>query len=172
MKPRNLRIHLEKKHTGKKDHPVEYFKKLRDDFQTRKTVSQVFNNKVSKMCYGLLASYEISKIIAKAESHNVGETLILPAVSVIISSVMKQNTSEIINVLPLSNSSVSRRIDAMAEDVEKQLISYLQVEQFALQLDESTLRDNEAILLAYVRFNSEGRKEEMLFATSLVTDTK
>ena len=174
MKPCKLKIHLEKKHAGKKDKPVEYFKKLRDDFQARKTVSRVFNNKVSKMSDGLLASYEISKIIAKAgKPHNVGETVILPAVSVIISSVMKQNASEIINSIPLSNSSVSRRIDEMAEDVEKQLIAHLQVKQFALQLDESTLRNNEAMLLAYVRFNSdEGSKEEMLFARSLVTDTK
>ncbi|XP_076322021.1 zinc finger BED domain-containing protein 5-like [Tachypleus tridentatus] len=150
MKPCKLKIHLEKKHTGEKDKPVEYFKKLRDDFQARKTVSQLFNNKVCKMSDGLLASYEISKIIAKAgKPHNVGETVILPAVSVIISSVMKQNASEITNCIPLSNSSVSRRIDEMAEDVEKQLIAHLQVKQFALQLDESTLRDNEAILLAY-----------------------
>ncbi|XP_068208491.1 protein FAM200A-like [Palaemon carinicauda] len=61
----------------------------------------------------------------------------------------------------------------MAEDLEKPLISHLQVKQFALQFDESTSRDNEAILLAYVRFNSdEGHKEEMLFDRSLVTDTK
>ncbi|XP_076372972.1 zinc finger BED domain-containing protein 5-like [Tachypleus tridentatus] len=174
MKPCKLKIHLEKKHTGEKDKPVEYFKKLRDDFQARKTVSQLFNNKVCKMSDGLLASYEISKIIAKAgKPHNVGETVILPAVSVIISSVMKQNGSEITNSIPSSNSSVSRRIDEMAEDVEKQLIAHLQVKQFALQLDESTLRDNEAILLAYVRFNNdEGPKEEMLFAKSLLTDTK
>ncbi|XP_076348273.1 SCAN domain-containing protein 3-like [Tachypleus tridentatus] len=174
MKPCKLKIHLEKKHTGEKDKPVEYFKKFRDDFQARKTVSQLFNNKVCKMSDGLLASYEISKIIAKAgKPHNVGETVILPAVSVIISSVMKQNASEITNSIPLSNSSVSRRIDEMAEDVEKQLIAHLQVKQFALQLDESTLRDNEAILLAYVRFNNDERpKEEMLFARSLVTDTK
>ncbi|XP_076348271.1 SCAN domain-containing protein 3-like [Tachypleus tridentatus] len=174
MKPCKLKIHLEKKHTGEKDKPLEYFKKLRDDFQARKTVSQLFNSKVCKMSDGLLASYEISKIIAKAgKPHNVGETVILPAVSVIISSVMKQNASEITNSIPLSNSSVSRRIDEMAEDVEKQLIAHLQVKQFALQLDESTLRDNEAILLAYVRFNNDERpKEEMLFARSLVTDTK
>ena len=173
MKPCKLKIHLEKKHKGKKDKSVEYFKKLRDDFQARKTVSQVFNNKVSKMSDGFLASYEISKIIAKAgKPHNIGETVILPAVSAIISSVMKQNASEITNSIPLSNSSVSRRIDEMAEDVEKQLIAHLQVKKFALQLDESTLRDNEAILLAYVRFYNEGPKEEMLFARSLMTDTK
>jgi len=64
-------------------------------------------------------------------------------------------------------------IEKMAEDVEKQLIANLQVKQFALQLDESTLRDNEAILLAYVRFKDDkGPREEMLFARSLRTDTK
>ncbi|XP_065565911.1 zinc finger BED domain-containing protein 5-like [Artemia franciscana] len=121
---------------------------------------------------GFLA-YEISKIIVKAgKPHYISETVILPAVSAIISSVMKQNSIEITNSIPLSNSSVSRRIDEMAEDVEKQLIAHLQVKQFALQLDESTLRDNEALLLAYVRFNNEGPKEEMLFARSLTTDTK
>ena len=120
-----------------------------------------------------LASYEISEIIVKARKpHNIGETVILPAVSAIISSVMKQNAIEITNSIPLNNSSVSRRIDEMVEDVEKQLIAHLQVKQFALQLDESTLRDNEALLLAYVKFNNEGPKEEMLFARSLTTDTK
>ena len=109
-----------------------------------------------------MASYEISKIIVKAgKPRNIGETVILPAVFAIISSVMKQNAIEIANSIPLSNSSVSRSIDETAEDVEKQLIAHLQVKQFALQLDGSTLRDNKALLLAYVRFNK-----------SLTTDTK
>ncbi|KAK2708748.1 hypothetical protein QYM36_014375 [Artemia franciscana] len=113
---------------------------------------------------GFLASYEIRKIIVKAgKPHNIGATVILPAVSSIISSVMKQNAIEITNSIPLSNSSVSRRIDEMVEDVEKQLIAHLQVKQFALQLDKSTLRDNEALLLAYIRFNNEGPKEENAF---------
>ncbi|KAK2718094.1 hypothetical protein QYM36_006772 [Artemia franciscana] len=153
MKPSKLKIPLEKKHIGKKDKTVEYFKKLGDDFQKRKTVCQLFDNKAGK-------------------PHNIGETVILPGVSAIISSVMKQNAIEITNSIPVSNSSVSRRIDEMVEDVKKQFIAHLEVKQFALQLDESTLRDNEAILLAYVRFNNEGPKEEMLFARSLTTDTK
>ena len=36
MKLSKLKIHQEKKHIGKKDKPVEYFKKLRDDFQKEK----------------------------------------------------------------------------------------------------------------------------------------
>ncbi|KAK2719167.1 hypothetical protein QYM36_004863 [Artemia franciscana] len=85
---------------------------------------------------------------------------------------MKQNAIEITNSIPLSNSSVLQCIDEMVEDVEKQLIAHLQVKQFALQLDQSTLRDNEALLLAYVRFNNEGPEEEMLFARCLMTDKK
>ena len=86
---------------------------------------------------------------------------------------MKQNAIAATNYIPLSNSSVSRLIDAMAEDVEKQLMAKFQVKQFALQLDEATLRDSEAILLAYVRYkDDEGPREKMLFARSLRTDTR
>ena len=113
---------------------------------------QVLNSKASKMKDGLLASYEISKILAKAgKPHNVVETVTLPSLSVVNSSVMKQKANAVTNSISSSNSSVSRRIDEMAEDVEKRLIAKLQVKQFALQLDESTLRANEAILLTYVR---------------------
>ena len=72
MKPSKLKIHLEKKHIGKKDKPVEYLKKLRDDFQKRKTVPQVFANKMSKMSDGFLASYEISKLLAYVRFNNEG----------------------------------------------------------------------------------------------------
>ena len=49
----------------------------------------------------------------------------------------------------------------------------MQVKQFALQLDEVTLRDNDAILLAYVRYKDDERpREEILFARSLTTDTR
>ena len=61
----------------------------------------------------------------------------------------------------------------MAEDIQKELILKLQVKQFALHLDQSTLRDNEAILLAYVRYKDvEGPRKEMLFARSPRTDTE
>ena len=117
----------------------------------------MLNSKVTKVRDSLLAPYEISKNNSKDwKAHNFGETVILPSLSVVISSVMKQNAIAATNYFPLSNSSVSRRINEMAEDVEKQHIAKLQVRQFALQLDESTLRDNEAILLAYVRYKDDG----------------
>ena len=61
----------------------------------------------------------------------------------------------------------------MASDVEKTLYSILKTAEFSLQIDESTLSGNEALLLAYVRFiHEEIMVEEMLFARPLVTDTK
>jgi hypothetical protein len=68
--------------------------------------------------------------------------------------------------LPLSNNTVQRRIDDMAHDVEEKLHTRLRENKFSLQLDESTLRHSEALLLTFVRFGSaEGAKEEFLFAS-------
>ena len=61
----------------------------------------------------------------------------------------------------------------MAADILKQLCSTLQETEFSLQLDESTLPNNESLLLAYVRFVHDGKLcQKMLFARRLETDTK
>jgi hypothetical protein len=58
-------------------------------------------------------------------------------------------------------------------DIENFLCNHLQKNSFFIQLDESTLPNNEALLLAYVRFilNQEVH-EELFFARTLKTDTK
>ncbi|KFD56788.1 LOW QUALITY PROTEIN: hypothetical protein M514_02465 [Trichuris suis] len=61
----------------------------------------------------------------------------------------------------------------MAQGVEDMLCSILKNTEFALQLGESALPRNEAILLAYMRFmKQEGLVQELLFAKELTTDTK
>ncbi|KAI6661311.1 hypothetical protein LOD99_10035 [Oopsacas minuta] len=86
---------------------------------------------------------------------------------------MHQDASSVVRSIPLSNNSVSRRIEELAIDVEQQLCKVLQTTEFALQLDESTLRDNKDLLMTYVRYIHNGvSKEEMLFSKPLETDTK
>ncbi|KFD52610.1 hypothetical protein M513_06457 [Trichuris suis] len=61
----------------------------------------------------------------------------------------------------------------MSADVENMLCNILRTEEFSLQVDESTLPQNEALLLAYVRFIKEGKLvQELLFAKELLTDTR
>ncbi|KFD48183.1 hypothetical protein M513_10897 [Trichuris suis] len=61
----------------------------------------------------------------------------------------------------------------MSADVENMLCNTLRTEEFSLQVDESTLTQNEALLLAYVRFIKEGKLvQELLFAKELLTDTR
>ncbi|XP_038669045.1 SCAN domain-containing protein 3-like [Scyliorhinus canicula] len=74
--------------------------------------------------------------------------------------------------MPLSNNTVRRRIDEMSEDIETQLVEKLKSRKFSVQMDESTVRDSEALLLTYVRYIDKGEfAEEMLFCKSLETTT-
>ncbi|XP_036357556.1 protein ZBED8-like [Octopus sinensis] len=60
----------------------------------------------------------------------------------------------------------------MGQDVESQLIEKLKLRKFSLQMDESTIRDSEALLLTYVRYiDHEEFQEEMLFCESFETTT-
>uniref|UniRef100_A0A5S6R6E9 DUF4371 domain-containing protein n=1 Tax=Trichuris muris TaxID=70415 RepID=A0A5S6R6E9_TRIMR len=86
---------------------------------------------------------------------------------------MKLNAKDTVQAIPLSNSTVCRRIEEMANDVEDQLVSLLQSKKFSLQIDETTLQDSDALLMAYVRlWNANTLMEEMLVARRIRSDTK
>ena len=59
----------------------------------------------------------------------------------------------------------------MSSDIKSFLCNYLQTTHFSIQLGESTLPDNAALLLAYVRFiMNQEIYEELLFARALIID--
>ncbi|GFS48927.1 zinc finger BED domain-containing protein 5 [Trichonephila clavipes] len=62
------------------------------------------------------------------------------------------NFAKELQSMPLSNDTVSRRIDDIAEDVEQQLFGKLRDKLFSIQLDEATDSNKDAHFLAYVRF--------------------
>ena len=175
MKPSGLLSHLTRKHSNKADKNLEYFQQLKGKHENRSTISTLFTQQSRQADKGLLTSYNVSKLIAKCgKPHTIGETLILPAVKEVLNTMIGPGTGDIVKSIPLSNDSVSRRIDEMATDVEDRLCNDLRSTQFALQLDESTLRDNEALLMAYVRYINPEHElvDEFLFAKPLITDTK
>lgn len=174
MKPSRLQEHLTKIHPDRKDRNLSYFEMLKEQHFKRPTLASIFSAASKQDDDGLRASYNISLLIAKSgKPHTIGEELILPAVSEVLRTVLHKPASDIIKKIPLSNNTVQRRIDEMSEDVERSLTDYLKTSEFSLQLDESTLPNNESLLLAYVRFiKSEKICQELLFVRTLETDTK
>ncbi|CAH1981484.1 unnamed protein product [Acanthoscelides obtectus] len=142
-------------------------------FEKRPTLDRMLASTSQRNDDGLRASYNISLLIAKSgKPHTIGEKLILPAVGEVLKTVLHKPASDIIKSIPLSNNTVEGRIDEMSSDIESFLCNYLQTTHFSIQLDESTLPDN-AALLAYVRFiMNQEIYEELLFARTLITDTE
>ena len=166
MKPSRLQEHFTKIHGDKKDKDLSYFRTLKEKCIKQPTLAKLFSTATTPDGDGLFASYNISLMIAKSgKPHTIGEELIIPAISEVIRTVLHKPASDIIKKISLSNNTVQRRIDEMAQDVEDSLCGYLKTSRFSIQLDESTLTGNEALLLAYVRFTKEEQIcQELLFA--------
>ena len=79
--------------------------------------------------------------------------MIVPALEEVIRNVMKTNPDPVVKSVPLSASTVKRRIDEMAHNVEKTLLSKVQCSKFSLQLDEVAFGSS-SVLMAYVRYFS------------------
>jgi len=152
--------------------PLQFFQtKLSEleDQQTsmRKTLS--LNDKC------LEASFKISYRIAKSGfPHNLGENIILPSIIDTVGIICGSKYEHLLQSIPLSDNTVKRRIDMMAEDIEKRLIQRVKnSNMYSLQLDETTDIKNLSQLLVYVRYIHEGVvEEEMLFCRPLSTTTK
>jgi hypothetical protein len=174
MKPSKLQDHLKRCHPDYVDKDLKFFQGLKEKLRNRPTLDKMLASTSQKNNDGLRASYNISLLIAKTgKPHTIGEDLIMPAVEEVLKTVLHKPSFDIIKKIPLSNNTVRRRIDEMSSDVESFLCKFLKTTNFSIQLDESTLPGNEALLLAYVRFiMNENMYEELLFARNLVADTK
>ncbi|XP_063847263.1 zinc finger BED domain-containing protein 5-like [Scylla paramamosain] len=107
MKPAKMKHHLETVHCDKKN----------KDKQSRSNIKTFFKAPVSGDTEGgLRASYNISLMKAKkGKAHTIGEGIIIPAIKEVIESVMKKNSHSVLKDLPLSNSTVQRRIDEVSD---------------------------------------------------------
>lgn len=175
MKPSRLSEHLTRVHSDKADKSLSFFQGLKVKYENRATVGKLFKKAAVTRDKGLVASYNISYLIAKlGKPHTIGETLVVPAIREFCTTVLGIDGG-VLKSLPLSNNTVARRIKEMADDVEEALFAKLRDTEFAMAVDESTLRDSEALLLAYVRYidkEIDEFKEDLLFARQLISDTK
>lgn len=171
MKPSKLIRHFDTNHPNLKDKPLDYFERKKKEHEKQKTFLRASTSINEK---ALTASYLVANRIAKAKkAFTIGEELILPSTKDICRELLGENAVKKIEHVPLSNNTVSRRIQDIAKDIEEQLLDRINLSPwYALQVDESTDVDNKAILLVYVRYlYQENAHEDLLCNLSLPTKT-
>ena len=123
----------------------------------------------------LTASYELAYLIAKqGKPHIIGEKLAKPAALKMANIMLGKAAENKLSQIPLSNGTVSNRIDKMSDDILAQIVSDLISSQakFSLQLDKTTDDASLSQLAVFVRHVKEdGIKKDFIFC-QLLTSTK
>lgn len=115
MKPSKLKRHLETKHSSQSQKPVDYFRRW---LQVFKTSQQCLTSSCSKQENALRASYLVAHRVAKLKKpHTIAEDLILPVAMDMVREVMDQSAADELKSIPLSDHSISRRIEDMLHDI-------------------------------------------------------
>jgi Domain of unknown function (DUF4371) len=124
-------------------------------------------------CRLLIASYDLSHKIAKAGKNHTLGNLIKPAIVDTVATVLGQEAAASFHALPLSASTVKRRIVSISKHLENETVRKVRLsEDFSLQLDESVDVADQAELLVYVRYVYEDKiVEDMLMCKPLQTTT-
>ena len=174
LRPSCLTRYLETKHPGHQNKSLAFFQSKKNSFKKMKILSaDCFCQ--SSSAEVVQASFEIALMRAQAKKpHNIGETLIEPCMLKATSLVLGETNSKKLAKISLSNSTIKTRIDALANDIECQVLQKMQASPFfAIQCNETTDIAQMSQLLVYVRFvGSTTIEEEMLFCRPLETTTK
>lgn len=171
LKPSYMVRHLQTRHSQLQDMPASFFQgKLAEPQKKKKIIHSHSGLGTSKNAQkaSYPASYHIAK---KGMPHTIGENLCLPVAKDMVNCMLGEKAAKTLDKIPLSDNTVSRRIDSIYTDIFNQLISRIKnSEFFSLQIDESTDVANLANLLVYVRYLFENTvHEDFLFCRPLVT---
>ena len=184
LKPSYLRQHLHTKHGNTTQKPLTFFKTKLEELQKSQKQMQ-FHSCVGSTRDALRASYHEGgkgpresedysyRVGRKGLPHTFAEDMCLPAAKEMVECMIGEKDAKKLDMIPVSNNTVSRRIDAMSEDILATLVSRVKKSEFySLQVDESTDVANLASLLVFVRYLFEGTvQEDFLFCRPLASRT-
>ena len=169
MAPAKLKRHFTTNHSHLSNKTVDYFRRLLDSQQKQR---KVFEKKVTISDKAQEASYLVAELVAKKmKSHTIAESLIMPACIIIVRTMLGEEAESELSKVPVSDNTISRRVDDLSNNISGILSKILQNNNFALQVDESTDITGKAQLLAFVRFENEGEIMENYFCCKELPET-
>lgn len=140
LAPAKLKEHFLKLHgAGEYKNTLAEFKVKRARFDERATLPALGFVPINKPI--LTALYEVAYLIAKqGKPHTIGETLVKPAALKMANLILGTAAEGKLSQIPLSNDTVSDRIEDMSKDILAQVVVDLisSPAKFSLQLDETT----------------------------------
>ncbi|XP_007954681.1 SCAN domain-containing protein 3 [Orycteropus afer afer] len=171
MKPSKLKRHLYSKHKEISSQPKEFFERKSSELKSQpKQAFSVSHINIS----ALRASYKVALPVAKSKTpYTIAETLVKDCIKEVCLEMLGESAAKKVAQVPLSNDTIARRIQELANDMEDQLIEQIKLAKyFSLQLDECRDIANMIVLLVYVRFeHDDDIKEEFFFSAALPTNT-
>ena len=150
--------------------PREFFARKLSEINKQ---SVVFSNFLQTPAKTQLASFKVAYRIAKCKRlHTNAEEFVLPAALDLVSTIIEESIAQKLKAVPLSNNTISRRIDKISDDSNDQLVAKMRGNEFSLQLDEATTStsNKDAYLICYVRFidNDGNIVEDLLFCKPIL----
>ena len=124
-----------------------------------------------------LTSFKVAHKIAKCKKpHAIAEELILSTAIDLVSTMIGDSAAQELKTVPLSNNTICRRIEKIADDINNQLVTNMRGNEFSLQLDESTIStsNKDVNLICYVRFIDKNGDivEDLLFCKPILLSCK
>jgi hypothetical protein len=175
LKPSKLAEHLSKCHPEHSQKGVVYFQQKAKNLKGMQlgTTGTYGRNLIAAVEASYVVAYKVTQL---QKSHNIAETLIMPCAKEMVSRVCGEEQAKKLNAISLSNNTIRRRIDDMAQDILTQVVNEVKSSpyaKFSLQFDESTDVSSCAVLLGFIRYvHLSEVKEEFLMCEYLTSTTR
>ena len=170
LAPAKLKEHFRKMHgDGKyKNTTLAEFKIKRARYDEKATLPVFGFVPIDKPI--LTASYEVAYLIAKqGKPHTTGEKLVKSTALKMANIMLVKAVENKLSQIPLSNDTISNKIDKMSDDILAQIVSDLisSPAKFNLQLDETTNVTSLSQIAIFVRYVKEDVIKEDFYFVSL-----
>ncbi len=162
----SLMRHFKGFHGAFTNSPLEYFAFLRNVFVSRASEEE---GTMADVCNRV--AYDIAyELVLNERPYSDAETLIKPIVTSFMHNTMQIDPTDLLPLLRINKHTVSRRVSAMAANVEDQLLKMLRSAKFSIQLEEAEIRGQDTLLMAFCRVidpQSGEMVEDFMFAKKM-----